>query len=67
VPYHFFPPAQWRVQLFGDYQRPYGSFKWLQQRDLSDAYRAGGAKPLPMQIGYGFHKVPSNLILAERK
>jgi len=29
IPYHFFSDGHWRVQLFGDYIRPYGSFpRW---------------------------------------
>jgi hypothetical protein len=59
--------AGWKVQLYGDYQRPYGSFKWMEQKDLRTAYRQPGVKPLPVQIGYGFRKIPSNMLLAERR
>ena len=66
IPYHFYAAPPWRVQLYGDYVRPYGSFRWLEQPDLRNAYRATGPKPLAFRIGYGYSKVPSNLLLASR-
>jgi hypothetical protein len=66
IPYHFFGTPTWQVHLFGDYVRPYGSFRWLEQPDLKKAYHAGGVQPLDFRIGYGFHKVPSNLLLAQK-
>ena len=56
----------WKVQLYGDYQRPYGSFRWMEQKDLRAAYRQPDVKPLPVQIGYGFRRIPSNMMLAVR-
>jgi hypothetical protein len=67
LPYRFFDPARWQVQLYGDYTRPYGSFRWLEQPDLRKAYETSGPKPLGFHIGYGFSRVPSNLLLAKRK
>ncbi len=67
IPYHFFTSGDWNVQLYGDYTKPYGSFRWLEQNDLRKAYLNGGVKPLTMRIGYGFGKVTSNLLLATRK
>ena len=55
----------WQVRLFGEYEKPYGSFRWLEQPALREAYKAS-AEPLPFRIGYGFHKAPSNLLLAHR-
>jgi hypothetical protein len=66
VPYHFFSPDRWKVQLYGEYTKPYGSFSWLEQPDLRQAYLADGVKPLSMRLGYGFGKVASNLLLAKR-
>ena len=66
VPYHFFDAATWKVQLFGDYDRPYGSFRWLEQPDLRKAYNSPGTKPLGFRIGYGFSRIPSNMLLAIR-
>ena len=65
VPFHFYAPDQWKVQLYGDYQKPYGSFAWLEQKDLREAYKTG-AKPLPLHIGYGYRRITSNLQLATR-
>jgi hypothetical protein len=67
IPYHYFSGGSWRVQLYGEYQRPYGSFRWLEQKDLREAYRAPGVKQLPVHIGYGFRRITSNMLLAERK
>jgi hypothetical protein len=66
IPYRCFQPGQWNVQLYGDYDRPYGSFKWLEQPDLRKAYKAIGPKPLSLRIGYGYSRIASNLLLARR-
>jgi hypothetical protein len=66
VPYHFYLAAGWQVQLYGEYVRPYGSFRWMEQADLRNAYLTQDPKPLPFRIGYGFRAVPSNLLLATR-
>ena len=66
IPYKLFKSDVWNVQLYGDYTKPYGSFQWLEQPDLRKAYKAGGAKPLSMHVGYGFQKITSNLLLARR-
>jgi len=66
VPYHFYLPPSWQVQLYGEYVRPYGSFRWLEQPDLRKAYLTQNPKPLPFRIGYGFGAVPSNLLFAIR-
>lgn len=66
VPFHFFAAGQWNLQLYGEYTRPYGSFRWLEQPDLRKAYQAGTVRPLSLRLGYGFGKVTSNLLLAKR-
>jgi len=66
IPYHFFTPDVWKVQLYGEYTRPYGSFRYLIQPDLQKAYHEPGTRPLPFRIGYGYGKVNSNLQLARR-
>jgi hypothetical protein len=66
IPYRYFGASTWRVQLYGVYDRPYGSFRWLEQPDLRKAYQSPATKPLNFRIGYGFGKVPSNLLLAHR-
>lgn len=67
IPYRFFDPAVWQIQLYGTYERPYGSFRWLEQADLRKAYHTASPKPLGFRIGYGFGRMPSNLLLAIRK
>jgi len=66
VPYHFYLSLSWRVQLYGEYVRPYGSFRWLEQLDLRNAYLTQKPRPLPFRIGYGFRDVPSHLFFATR-
>lgn len=66
IPYKFFDPSVWQVRLFGEYERPYGSFRWLEQPTLRQAYQSPGVEPLPFHLGYGFHRIPSNLLLARR-
>jgi len=66
IPYKFFHGGPWRVQLYGHYERPYGSFAYLEEPELRAAYNEPGIKPLEFRIGYGFSKVPSNLLLAIR-
>jgi hypothetical protein len=66
IPYHFFAPDQWKVQLFGEYTHPYASFRYLIQPDLRKAYQDPSTRPLPFRIGYGYGKVKSNLQLARR-
>jgi hypothetical protein len=66
VPYHYYAAPTWRVQLYGEYVRPYGSFRYMQQKDLRDAYLAQKPKPLPFGIGYGCRAVPSNLLFATK-
>jgi hypothetical protein len=66
LPYKFYDPAVWNVTLFGSYTEPYGSFRYRKQQDLQDAYKTKGPKPLAFKIGYGFSRVPSNLLFATR-
>ena len=66
IPFRYFQTAAWKVQLYGDYQRPYGSFRWLEQPDLRQAYSSAGTKPLSVRVGYGYAKVASNLLLARQ-
>jgi len=66
IPYHFFATARWRVQLYDNYVRPYGSFRWLEQPDLRKAYMTLGPKPLDFRIGYGYGRIASNLLFATR-
>jgi hypothetical protein len=66
IPYRYFRPDSWSVQLYGSYDRPYGSFRWLEQPNLRKAYEGPGAKPLALHLGYGYSKIASNLLFAKR-
>jgi len=66
IPYRWFGADLWKIQLYGDYEQPYGSFKYMEQVDLRKAYQQPGTKPLPMHVGYGYRKITSNLLLAKR-
>ncbi len=68
IPYRFFEPAQWDVKLYGDYDKPYGSFRYLQQKDLREAFaHRESVGELPFSIGYGFGRMKSNLLVARRQ
>jgi hypothetical protein len=67
LPFSEFATDQWKVQLYGDYNQPYGSFRWLEQPDLREAYKTSSPKALPMHVGYGYKRITSNLQLATRR
>jgi hypothetical protein len=67
IPFKYFETSAWRVQLYGDYERPYGSFRYLEQKDLRLAYsKRTGVRKLTFPIGYGYKRAPSNLLVARR-
>lgn len=66
IPYRYFGDGNWQVHLFGAYNKPYGSFRGLEQSDLRKAYETLGLKPLGFRVGYGYGRIPSNLLLAKR-
>jgi len=66
IPYKLFLTGPWQVQLYGAYETPYKPFAYREQRDLHAAYENSKPKPLNFRIGYGFSRVPSNLLLATR-
>lgn len=70
IPWRFLSTAAWDVQLYGDYEKPYGKvFQFRQQGDLRAAYDdpQRRVKPLRFRIGYGAGRVTSNLQIARRK
>lgn len=68
IPYQFYAAGNWNVSLYGSYNTPYGSFRNLVQHDLQQAYSdPKRTKPLPFNIGYGFNRAPSNLLIARRR
>jgi hypothetical protein len=69
IPFRYWDPSKWDVQLYGQYTKPYGSFRFMVQPDLRKAYSEGSAKvkPLGFYIGYGYGRAPSAMIRALRK
>jgi hypothetical protein len=67
IPYRFFQSDSWDVQLYGEYDQPYGGFRLMEQPTLRKAYGESAVKPLPLRLGYGFSKIASNLLLARRR
>lgn len=67
IPYAFLRPEIWRVQLHGEYNRPYGSFRSMTQPALRKAYSEASVKPLSLHLGYGYARIGSNLLLARRR
>jgi len=70
IPWRFFQTADWQVQLYGDYIKPFGKdFAFRAQADLREAYEAQRAsvKPIEFRMGYGAGRVTSNLQVARRK
>lgn len=66
IPYKYYTPDTWKVQLFGKYTQPFGVFKYWAEPDLAKAYNEPGVKPLPFRIGYGYSVIPSNELVARR-
>jgi hypothetical protein len=66
IPFRYFQTGAWKVQLYGDYHRPYGSFRWFEQPDLRKEYESAVAKPLSFHVGYGYSRIASNLLSARQ-
>lgn len=66
IPYRSFKKADWEVSPYGAYTKPYGTFGAMQhltQKDLQEAFKQ--AKGMPFRLGYGYSKVPSNIVIAK--
>ncbi len=69
VPFSMLENRGWNVQLHGRYGRPIPPFGGAYQVELSRAYKAHEAAPLPFTFGYQYHDFRdsrSNLIVAQR-
>jgi len=68
IPFKYYDAAKWNRQLYGQYSKPYGSFHKLVQPDLQKAFAdKASVKPLAFNIGYGFNRIPSNLLIARKR
>ncbi len=70
IPFHDFPPDQWKIQLFGVYTEPLSIFKIHKEPELESAYAGVGTVhdegPLPFGAGYHVNAHDANLLLAIR-
>lgn len=67
LPYRVLRQQHWQLRYFGVYEEPYGeSFVAYKQPELAQYFidQKDLIKELPFRIGYGYGKVPSNLLIA---
>jgi hypothetical protein len=66
MPFRYLPTDTWKIQLYGGYTQPFGTFRYWAQKDMAKAYTEPGVKTLPFRIGYGYSVIPSNEQIARR-
>ena len=57
----------WSFQVYGKYDRPYGSCKNMVQPSIREAFNKPDVKPLDFPIGFGFKRILWDLILEKQK
>ena len=67
IPFRFFEPQAWNINLGGAYMGPIEVFKKYWQPDLADEYARSASAPLPFGFGYQWQPNRSDLIIATRK
>lgn len=68
IPYRFFKPSSWSVQLFGTYTKTIDLFKYKFQPDLLAAYEKQETQhSVPFRIGYNVKFNETNLLFAKKK
>jgi hypothetical protein len=68
VPFKYYKKSNWAPHLYGQYVGPYGeSFAAFKQPDLIKAYEDMPLQLLDFNMGYGYAKIPSHLMLFIRK
>jgi hypothetical protein len=68
IPFHYFRPSGWTVELFGTYTKTIDMFKYKFQPDLQSAYEKQGTKhAVPFRIGYNVKFNETNLLFAKKK
>jgi hypothetical protein len=68
IPYRYFKPSGWSVQLFGTYTKTIDLFKYKFQQDLLVAYENQETKhSVPFRIGYNVKFNETNLLFAKKK
>lgn len=67
IPYRYFLPKDWEVQLYGQYIRPVKDFSGVEQPDLKAAYSdPSKVKPLPFHLGYHWGSNLDSLLFIKR-
>ena len=67
IPFRYFRPSDWQVQLFGEYSPPDRLFRRQYQDDLAEAFQdRARVRALGFSLGYGAGRRPSSMILARR-
>ena len=66
IPFRYFEPRTWDLQLCGPYSGPIEIFQKYWQEDLSTAHARHAAPPLPFGFGYQWTPNKSNLLVATR-
>jgi hypothetical protein len=68
IPFHYFKPPGWSVDLFGAYTKTIDMFKYKFQPDLQSAYGKQETKhAVPFRIGYNGKFNETNLLFAKKK
>ncbi len=68
IPFHYFKPSAWKVELFGTYTQTIDMFKYKFQPDLQSAYEKQETKhTVPFRIGYNVKFNETNLLFAKKK
>jgi hypothetical protein len=64
IPFAYFTPQNWRLQMFGRYVGPVSQFAHHDQPQLAQLFYKTNAMPLDFGIGYRWRRNESNLLLA---
>jgi len=68
IPYRYFLPKDWDVQLYGEYIKPVSDFAGVEQKDLKEAYAdPAKVKKLPFHLGYHWGTSKDSILYFKRK
>lgn len=67
IPLRAFKPAEWNVNIYGNYVGPITLFKQYAQPDLTKFYAANPPVPLTFGSGYQYVAANSSLLVATKK
>jgi hypothetical protein len=68
IPYRYFSPAEWDVQLYGEYVKPVSDFAGVEQEDLKAAFAdTSRVHKLPFHLGYHWGSSKDAILYIKRK